>query len=368
MPISTSIKFYLSTRFTSDIFSYEKILKKRTLHFANPITFYSIFFIKKIITKILSSHFKKIKFLKKSYTQLKLSKQKKKINLKKRAKKINLKKPIKKKLNKSTKKILNKSTKKILNKYKFYKHLTLKKKDLYLLISWLFLVNTYKGERDLFIFLQKRVLFFLIKNENILNFKEDTIYFLKHIFFNCFKGGKSQVITAKSINTYKKHINKNYPKRKIFSYNKLYDRLVGLIIKDGKKLKAQKIVDTAFFKMQKQTNLHTNTALSQLITKLQLFVETRSIRVRRTFHLVPLPVNEKRKFYLIGKILLFAISQSEKKRISTSEKLQLELLNTLIKKPKKKNETDILLSASLLKKQADIKAALANRANSHFRW
>ena len=70
----------------------------------------------------------------------------------------------------------------------------------------------------------------------------------------------------------------------------LYKKIVNFFIKDGNKVKANKIVCLAFSKISKKTGLSFNEILSKLFSKLNSFVEIKKIRVRRGFHMVPFPI------------------------------------------------------------------------------
>jgi len=137
----------------------------------------------------------------------------------------------------------------------------------------------------------------------------------------------------------------------------LYNKLIGFITKKGKKVTSLKIVNDAFFKVSTTTNLSMHKIVLQLFLKLNSFVEVKKVRVKRSFHLVPFQITLKRRSYLIIKWLMQAI-KSDKRNITTSEKLAFEIEQTL------KTNT----SNSLKLRNLNITSALANRSNLHYRW
>lgn len=137
----------------------------------------------------------------------------------------------------------------------------------------------------------------------------------------------------------------------------LYNKIVNFFIKDGNRVKANKIVSLAFSKVSKETGLSFNEILSKLFSKLNSFVEVKKVRVRRGFHMVPFPISHKRSTYLIIKWLVQAIKEDSRK-LPTSEKLAAEINSTIVNQSSK----------SLDIKNLNISQVLANRANIHFRW
>ena len=90
---------------------------------------------------------------------------------------------------------------------------------------------------------------------------------------------------------------------------------------------------------------------------MNVFVETKTVRIRRSAHIVPFPLNLKRRRYLILKWLFFVVNRN-KEKISFSEKFIKEILFIL---KKKKSEVFKLHSSNNSK-------ALLNRSNIHYRW
>lgn len=147
-------------------------------------------------------------------------------------------------------------------------------------------------------------------------------------------------------------------KKYLSSKNKnLYNKIINFITKKGNKVQANKIVNTAFDVVSKETGLSFNTILSKLFFKLNSFVEVKRVKIRRGFHLVPFPISPKRSTYLIIKWLLQAVKE-DKRRVPLSEKLSSEIILTITSSNSK----------SLSIKTTNISQVLANRSNIHFRW
>lgn len=137
----------------------------------------------------------------------------------------------------------------------------------------------------------------------------------------------------------------------------VYDNFTGFLIKDGKRKKAKGIIDTAFLKVSKELKIPVHLILIRIFLKLNCFVETKKIRIKRSTHIVPFSITFKRKSYLVIKWIMESVFDDERK-LSTAEKLSFELLNILKNKSCK----------TILKKELNISQALSNRSNIHYRW
>jgi small subunit ribosomal protein S7 len=137
----------------------------------------------------------------------------------------------------------------------------------------------------------------------------------------------------------------------------LYNKLLGVLTKQGNKTAAAKIINAAFLKVSKSTTLSMNKILLKLFLKLNSFIEVKKVRVKRSFHLVPFQITLKRRSYLIIKWLMQVI-KTDSRNISISDKLAFEIDHTL------KSENSKLLNLQTL----NTTLALANRSNIHYRW
>jgi ribosomal protein S7 len=138
----------------------------------------------------------------------------------------------------------------------------------------------------------------------------------------------------------------------------IYTNFLGFLTKKGNKVTAKKILDEAFLDVSLKTNQSGHILLIKVFLKLNSFVETKKIKFKRGTHIVPFVITSfKRKSYLIIKWLMEAVEQDNRK-ISIAKKLSKEILNIL------KNQS----SKTLMKKKLNVKNALLNRSNIHFRW
>jgi len=138
----------------------------------------------------------------------------------------------------------------------------------------------------------------------------------------------------------------------------LYTKLLGFLIKKGKKKKAKTILDRAFLIISSKTGLSIGYILLKVFLNLNTFVEARTIRVKRSSYIVPFSLSLKRRSYLIIKWLITA-SLLNKKRIPFVNKIQQEVVLILKKH---------LSSQALKLKKINNNKANSNRANIHFRW
>jgi ribosomal protein S7 len=137
----------------------------------------------------------------------------------------------------------------------------------------------------------------------------------------------------------------------------LYNKFLGFLIKKGNKISARSILNTSFLAVSKKTGLPLHVLLLKIFLKLNSFVEVKKVRVQRSSHLVPFSIRLKRRSYLIIKWLMQAVKEDSRK-ISMSEKLSSEILDTIKKIP----------SRSVKIRNFNISQALSNRSNIHYRW
>ena len=137
----------------------------------------------------------------------------------------------------------------------------------------------------------------------------------------------------------------------------LYNKLLGFLIKRGKKNKAKQVLNKAFFLVSEKTGHSMAYILFKVFLKLNVFVEAKTVRVKRRSHIVPFSLGLKRRSYLIIKWLIKSILKNEKK-ITSSHKIAEEILclinNSQSKAIKLRNMNNNL--------------SLANRSNIHYRW
>jgi len=140
-------------------------------------------------------------------------------------------------------------------------------------------------------------------------------------------------------------------------HKNLYNNFLGFLIKKGNKIGAKNILTTAFLMVSKKTGYSLQTLILKVFLKLNSFVEVKRVRVKRSSHLVPFSIRLKRRSYLIIKWLMQAVKEDTRK-VSMSEKLFVEISNTIKKSP----------SRSVKLRNFNISQALSNRSNIHYRW
>jgi ribosomal protein S7 len=237
-----------------------------------------------------------------------------------------------------------------------HKHL-ISKKDLSLLKNFLFILNTrpkFYTKNEFLI--QKQFLYFLLKHKKNISYKRERIY-LNALLVAFFKQNKNIKISKKKISNYKTALQLTYPTKKKSESNSIYKKLVGLMIKNGKKSSALKLIEKGLLKTSLKLKMPINLILRKVFNSLKTSIESKKIRVRRSYHFVPFPVNLKRKVYLAVKWVLFGTKKS-KLKVSFDLKLHLELIKIL--KTKK--------SIPFKNKKYNIFKSLQNKSNAHFRW
>jgi|TARA_B110000977_G_scaffold183022_1_gene245246 ribosomal protein S7 len=137
----------------------------------------------------------------------------------------------------------------------------------------------------------------------------------------------------------------------------VYTNFLGFLVKNGNKLAAKKTIDTAFIETSRQAKLPLHLILIKVFSRINSFVETKKIKIKRSTHTVPFGITSKRRSYLVIKWLMEVVAE-DKSKVSTSKKLSTELLNILKDKSSK----------TVKKKDLNINQAISNRSNIHYRW
>lgn len=137
----------------------------------------------------------------------------------------------------------------------------------------------------------------------------------------------------------------------------LYNTITGQLTKEGKKNIATNILNKVLLNIALKTNLSLVQILKTLSKKLGIVIETKTVRLRKNVHIIPFPLKNSRRFYLIAKNIILSVNEN-KSKISLEEKLTEEIF-TLIKNKQSK---------SLNKKENILKNATNNKANIHYRW
>ena len=147
---------------------------------------------------------------------------------------------------------------------------------------------------------------------------------------------------------------KNLKRKKI---KNIYLKLLGSFVKAGKKTKSKKIINKSLFILSRIFKLPSFLLLNKLFLLLNVFVETKTVQVRRSRYVVPFPVTSRRRAYLVVKWLTAAVLK-DRRRVSLSRKLSSEIFATLRG----------LKSKVLSSKLSNNIKAINNRSNFHYRW
>jgi len=145
-------------------------------------------------------------------------------------------------------------------------------------------------------------------------------------------------------------------KKKII--NILYIKFVGLLNKVGFKSKARTILNFALLTASKKLKITPKLLLLNIFLKLNTYLEIKKFYLRKRVVFVPFYVTScNRRTFLIVKWILCATNMNLQ-RISFSKKLSFEFISLLTNKNSK----------SINFKLINIKQALKNRSNIHYRW
>jgi ribosomal protein S7 len=138
----------------------------------------------------------------------------------------------------------------------------------------------------------------------------------------------------------------------------LLQAIRNFITKKGKKELSKTIFQKALIKASKKTKLGCQLILVTAFKRLQTSIEVKEVKRRRKFFKIPFFINNNRQRYLSIKWFFRGVSLN-KNAISYSDKICLELISIIFKKDRAKS-VDL--------KNKNLKLALANRANIHYRW
>ena len=252
---------------------------------------------------------------------------------------------------------IKKLLKSFISKKVFIKKTTTNNQSIYNNICKNLFLLLQKGSstnKDLF-FIEKKVITFIFKNR--INFKTN---YQKYLYKKLVRSYLKQLRFQANNNSFcffYKSVKKQI-QSKITIKNLLHSKLVGIFLKNGKKATSLNIVNKALLLTALKLKRSPTLILSQVFNKLKTSVELKEVKIRKSTHLVPFPVNFKRKIFLLVKWLRIGTLKSNKKIKTIILKLHKELVKTL--------KTKYSLSYRI--KKYHISKALLNKSNFHFRW
>lgn len=138
----------------------------------------------------------------------------------------------------------------------------------------------------------------------------------------------------------------------------LYNSFINNFILKGKKKTAKSIIDNTFLNLSIGSNLTLVQLIFKVYFNLDYFIEIKQVKIKRRTYTIPFSINYNRRIYLIIKKIKNA-TNSDKRKISFSEKLKFELYSILN-----------LANASKAIKMAKTNQSMvrSSRSNIHFRW
>lgn len=137
----------------------------------------------------------------------------------------------------------------------------------------------------------------------------------------------------------------------------LYTTIIGQLVKKGKKRTAVNIFNEALKEVAQKTNKPVLQIMKILAKRLGSVIEIKTVRLRKNVHIIPFPVRNERRYYLIARNLVSVVSE-DKSKTSLKQKLVEEIYAVIENKPSK----------TLQKKESLVKSAINNKANIHYRW
>jgi ribosomal protein S7 len=138
----------------------------------------------------------------------------------------------------------------------------------------------------------------------------------------------------------------------------LYNKVVGFLTKKGKRNKAVNILNSSFLKINQLSKKPTFYVINKLFSVLNVYVETRTVRVRGGVHTIPFILNLNRRIFLIVKWLISVVKKNSQKS-PFFERFTKEISLIL-----NKNSSSKVFRLKVLNENSAIK----NRSNIHFRW
>jgi len=138
----------------------------------------------------------------------------------------------------------------------------------------------------------------------------------------------------------------------------LYNKVVGFLTKKGKRNKAVNILNSSFLKINQLSKKPTFYVINKLFSVLNVYVETRTVRVRGGVHTIPFILNLNRRIFLIVKWLISVVKKNSQKS-PFFERFTKEISLIL-----NKNSSSKVFRLKVLNENSAIK----NRSNIHYCW
>lgn len=135
----------------------------------------------------------------------------------------------------------------------------------------------------------------------------------------------------------------------------LYNKIIGSILKKGKKNLAKKALNYSLYITSKLYNVSSSELLTNVLSRINCYAEIRKVVRRKNINLIPFPVSKKRQNFLKIKWFLNG-ARLNKSKISFGQKLREEFFKHLEAPEYIKSERTIMNTA-----------LIKNTSNAHFR-
>jgi small subunit ribosomal protein S7 len=139
--------------------------------------------------------------------------------------------------------------------------------------------------------------------------------------------------------------------------NSIYNKLIGCLIKNGKKLVSEKIVFEVLEEVSSSSNIKIVNVIKFLVIRLGMSVELKTVRLRKNVFKVPIPVQSNRRNYLVIKNLLDIVNGN-----SSNQSIKVKLVQEILNIINNKNSKSLIVRSSI------VKEAFKNKSNVHYRW
>lgn len=208
--------------------------------------------------------------------------------------------------------------------------------------------QVYRKKIDLI--LLKKNIDSMLKNGNSMGSEEESALMLKKIDLMLKKKRKNLSIVDRKKNVLKEEA-LPLPRKK-----SLHNKLLGSIVKKGKKNLAKKALNNSLFLTSKLYRIASYKIISKILGKIKCYAEIRKVTKRKITTLIPFPISKSRQQFLKIKWFLHG-TKINKSRVAFSQKISEECEKNF-EKPKYLKTQRTLMNKELIK----------NISNAHFRW
>jgi ribosomal protein S7 len=124
-----------------------------------------------------------------------------------------------------------------------------------------------------------------------------------------------------------------------FQHN-FYHKVLGCLIKKGKKAKVKRILDNSFSELIHLFPFPFSCFFWQIFDILNVFIESKKVRLRKRTHQIPFPIRDKRRSYLIIKWFVEAIKNNNNNK-NLRFKIIFEVVSIMLSKNQKTKDKNL---------------------------